>query len=244
MPSARSVYLLFFIEPLCYNKQNNMLLGGIFLKKSHKVTVLILVCALIFSLPGCSSHKPRTGEASIAEASMIVEASIAEASMIAEGSMTVEASISGEESMTAEEFQEIMEGEEFVLTEGPSSEYISDMFGVAVNECILVTQGDITNPDAWVIYTILGSSEDAIKYFDGMVDASENSIANADLDVTTTLENSDNNSKWTGKGDSGTGFNAYQVLIRLGNTTLAVTTKYKLESDIETADAIVSKLGY
>lgn len=172
------------------------------------------------------------------------ESMSAEGSMTAEASMTVEASMSGEESMTGEEFRKIMEGEAFVLTEGPSSEEISDAFGVTVNELICVTQGDSADPDAYFIYTIFGSNEDAIKYFDVMVDNMEMAIKTSGLDVAFTEENSDNYSKWTGKGDSGMGFNVCQSVIRLENTILQVVKKYNLESDIEPIDAIVSKLGY
>ena len=77
-----------------------------------------------------------------------------------------------------------------------------------------------------------------------MVESMENGIKLNDLDITTTLETSDNYGKYTAKGDLGMGFNAYQALIRLGNTTLLVGKKYTLESDIEMADAIVSMLGF
>lgn len=191
------------------------------MKIPHKVTMLILICALIFSLPGCSSHKPRTGEASI------VEVSIAEALMPTEESMTVE------ESMSAEEFREIMEAEEFVVTEDSSSEQISEMFDVAVNECISVTQGDTTDPDAWFIYTILGSSEDAIKYFDGMVDAMEKGFEFNDIDIPTTLETSDDYSKYTAKGD-GNGVRDTQMYylerskLRLLLLTLQITLSHRV----------------
>ena len=124
--------------------------------------------------------------------------------------------------MTVEEFREIMEDEEFVVDEAISKHY-SNEFGLSENGIIYVTQGASTDPDASFGYIIFDSSEDAIKHFNFRVDNQEMGIGQFCPDVTPTLENSDNYSKWTVKGDLwGEGINYYQCFIRLDNTILMV----------------------
>lgn len=170
------------------------------MKKTLKVTALILAITLTFSLAGCFK-KPITTDA----------------------------------------FQEIMEDKDFDVTEGSSEAYAYIGNDFDIDEVFFATESD---PNITLIFIVFGSTDDAKDYFDTSVEYEKELIEDEDLDVKTTLKNSGNYSKFTEKGETDYGYNAYTIFSRIDNTVLILLIEGDSKSDVDEAEAIASKLGY
>lgn len=148
------------------------------------------------------------------------------------------AGCSSKTAITADKFEEIMEDEGYDVTGGSGDDFDSDF---DIDEVSLATK-DGDHP--LVIFVDFGSLNDAKDYFKKTVDDKNDTIKDEDLDAKTTTKSSGDYEKFTEKGESEYGSDAYSVMIRIKNTILIVYTDADSSSDVKAVEDIVSKLGY
>lgn len=149
------------------------------------------------------------------------------------------AGCSDKKTITADEFKNIMEDEDFDVTDGSSDDlYLNDY---DIDEVRNASKND---PSTAFVFIVYGSIDDAKDSFKSTVNLEKEKIKEADLDVKTTTKSSGNYEKFTEKGEIYNGFEAYTVIIRIENTVLVAFIDGDSKSDVKEVDAIVSKLGY
>jgi hypothetical protein len=149
------------------------------------------------------------------------------------------AGCSDKKTITADEFKNIMEDEDFDVTDGSSDDLVFNDYDI--DEVRNATKND---PSTVFVFIVFGSVADAKDSFKSTVNLEKEKIKEADLDVKTTTKSSGNYEKFTEKGEIYDGLEAYTVIIRIENTVLIAFVDGNSQSDVKAVDAIVSKLGY